>query len=130
MSTAESLDELSYDLEQEGVLVRRQIDRVVVSRGAWATVMFLYEELDPTSKTGTFRAAKIAVVRFRKLRGAYRRHSAFSLASVTEARELTAVFERWFEKMDATAPAEAEERGAEREAEEDGGGDAAPEAWT
>jgi hypothetical protein len=97
----ETLDELSYDVEEDGVLVRRQIDRVVVARGAWATLMFLYEELDRA--TGSFRAPKIAVARFKKFRGAYRRHSVFTLASVAEARALTDVFERWFEKMDATA---------------------------
>jgi hypothetical protein len=97
----ETLDELSYDVEEDGVLVRRQVDRVVVARGAWATVMFLYEELDRA--TGAFRAPKIAVARFKKLRGAYRRHSVFTLASIAEARALTDVFERWFEKMDPTA---------------------------
>jgi hypothetical protein len=116
---AESLDELSYDLEEEGTLVRRQLDRAVVARGAWATVMFLYQELD--RDTGGFGAAKIAVARFKKLRGAYRRHSVFTLASVAEARDLTAVFERWFDEMDATAPQAAEDP-------EDRGDDAFEEA--
>jgi hypothetical protein len=97
MPMADSLDEASYDQEVDGVLVRRQLERVVLARGAWATVMFLYEELD--RETGGFGAAKIAVVRFRKLRGAYRKQSAFAIAGAAQAREVNAVLARWAEKM-------------------------------
>ena len=43
---AETLDELTYDYEDEGVLVRKEIDRAVLTKGSWATVMFLFQELD------------------------------------------------------------------------------------
>ena len=57
----ESLDELTYDYEDEGVLVRKQIDRAVLTKGSWATVMFLFQELDRAK--GKFRAPKMAIVR-------------------------------------------------------------------
>jgi hypothetical protein len=114
----DALEELTYDAEEDGVLVRRQLERVVLGGGAWATVMFLYEELDRA--TGTFRAPKISVARFKKFRGAYRRHSAFTLASIAQARALTDTFERWFEKMEATAPEDASEE--DRGSDDDHGG--------
>jgi hypothetical protein len=100
----DAVEELSYDVEEDGVLVRRQLERVVLGGGAWATVMFLYQERD--RRSGAFGAPKISVVRFKKLRGAYRKHSAFTLASVEQARALTDTFERWFDKMEETAPDE------------------------
>ncbi|MDB4980841.1 MAG: hypothetical protein JWM82_1593 [Myxococcales bacterium] len=115
MSMSDALDELTYDVEEDGVLVRRQVERVVLAGGAWATVMFLYQERDRTS--GVFGAPKISITRFKKFRGAYKRHAAFTLASVEQARALTDTFERWFEKMDETAP---EETDARREHREDG----------
>ena len=33
---AETLDELTYDYEDEGVLVRKQLDKVVLTKGSWA----------------------------------------------------------------------------------------------
>jgi hypothetical protein len=105
---AETLDELTYDYEDEGVLVRKQLEKVVLTKGSWATLMFLYQELDKTA--GTFRAPKIAIVRFKKFKGAYRKQSSFNVSSEKQARQITGVFESWYAKMsEATAPGEAAE---------------------
>jgi len=66
----ESLDELTYDYEDEGVLVRKQIERAILTKGSWATVMFLFQELDRAK--GKFRPPKMAIVRFKKSKGSYR----------------------------------------------------------
>ena len=111
------LDELTYDCEDDGVLVRKQLERVILARGVWATVMFLFQELD--RETGAFRAPKIAVVRFQKWRGGYRKQSAFTLSGGAQVRELTAVLSAWGEKMrsmgatDEDPDLDADEQGAE-----------------
>ena len=106
---AETLDELTYDYEDEGVLVRKQLDKVVLTKGSWATLMFLYQELDKAA--GTFRAPKIAIVRFKKFKGAYRKQSSFNVSSEKQARQITEVFEKWYPKMGEAGEAEADEAG-------------------
>jgi hypothetical protein len=96
----DALDELTYDHEDDGVLVRKQLERVVIARGAWATVMFLYEELDRA--TGSFGAPKIAFVRLKKSRGAYRKHASFTIAGGDETRRLGAILAGWSAKMGET----------------------------
>jgi hypothetical protein len=96
---AETIDELSYNYEDEGTLVRKELDKVVLTKGSWATIMFLYQELDKAS--GKFRAPKIAIVRFKKFRGAYRKQSSFNVSSEKQARQITDVFEKWYAKMEA-----------------------------
>jgi hypothetical protein len=108
MLISEDLDELTFELEADGVLVRKQLDRVVLTRGAWATVMFLYQDLDRA--TGAFRAPRAAIVRFQKWRGGYRKHASFNLSSAEQALELVDVLGRWAAKM-----------GAQHEDGEDGG---------
>lgn len=98
---AETLEELTYNYEDDGVLVRKEMDKTVLTKGSWATVMFLYQELDKAS--GKFRAPKIAIVRFKKARGAYRKQSSFNVSSEKQARQITAVFEQWYPKMAAAA---------------------------
>ena len=50
---AETIEEVSYNYEDEGKLVRKEMKKEVLTKGAWATVMFLYEELDrKTEKWG------------------------------------------------------------------------------
>ncbi len=112
---AETLDELTYDYEDEGVLVRKQLDKAVLTKGSWATLMFLYQELDRTS--GKFRAPKIAIVRFKKFKGAYRKQSSFNVSSEKQARQITDIFEGWYPKMATSTEPEAgeDEGGADDE---------------
>ena len=91
---AETLDDLSYDYEDEGKLVRKEVNRAVLSKGAWATVMFLYQELD--RKTEQFREPKIAIVRFKKSNGVYRKQSSFNISSERQARQVVEVIEKWY----------------------------------
>ncbi|HEY2729362.1 MAG TPA: hypothetical protein VGK52_05425, partial [Polyangia bacterium] len=95
----EALDDLTYDYEDDGVLVRKQLDRVILARGGWATVMFLYQELDRDA--GTYRAPKMAIVRFKKWKGAYRKQSSFNISNEKQARQMVDVFEGWYPKMRA-----------------------------
>jgi hypothetical protein len=114
---AETLDELTYDYEDEGVLVRKEIDRVVLTKGGWATIMFLFQELDRTS--GKFRAPKMAIVRFKKSKGSYRKQSSFNISSEKQARQIAGVFESWYPKMvAATGGAEADGEAADGSSDE------------
>jgi len=99
---AETLEDLTYDYEDEGVLVRKQLDRAILTKGTWATVMFLFQELDRAK--GKFRAPKMAIVRFKKAKGSYRKQSSFNISNEKQARQVTEVFERWYPKItEATA---------------------------
>ena len=103
---AETLDELTYNYEEEGKLVRKELERTVLTKGGWATLMFLFQELD--RKSGKFRAPKMAIVRFKKSKGSYRKQSSFNISSEKQARQIVAVFEGWYPKIaEATAAASA-----------------------
>ena len=116
---AETLDELTYDYEEDGTLVRKEIDRVVLTKGGWATMMFLFQELDRNS--GKFRAPKMAIVRFKKSKGAYRKQSSFNISSEKQARQIAEVFEQWYPKIQA-----ATQETAQAEGDESDEGDDAP----
>ncbi|HEY2729059.1 MAG TPA: hypothetical protein VGK52_03905, partial [Polyangia bacterium] len=79
----------------------KQLDRVILARGGWATVMFLYQELD--REAGTYRAPKMAIVRFKKWKGAYRKQSSFNISNENQARQIVEVFEGWYPKMRAVS---------------------------
>ena len=100
---AETLEELTYDYEDEGTLVRKQIDKMVLTKGSWATVMFLFQELDRAK--GKFRPPKMAIVRFKKSKGTYRKQSSFNISNEKQARQIVEVFEGWYPKI-ATVTAE------------------------
>lgn len=116
---AETLDELTYDYEEDGTLVRKELDRVVLTKGGWATMMFLFQELD--RKSGKFRAPKMAIVRFKKSKGSYRKQSSFNISSEKQARQIAAVFEQWYPKIEEKLGEAA--AGSDADGDEPPGGD-------
>jgi hypothetical protein len=108
---AETLEELTYDYEDEGTLVRKQIDKVVLTKGSWATVMFLFQELDRAK--GKFRPPKMAIVRFKKSKGTYRKQSSFNISNEKQARQIVEVFEAWYPKIAEVAAALGEDGGSD-----------------
>ena len=117
---AETLDELTYDYEEEGTLVRKELDRMVLTKGGWATMMFLFQELD--RKSGKFRPPKMAIVRFKKSKGSYRKQSSFNISNEKQARQIAEVFEQWYPKM-AAAMTAADGESSDDEGGQDGGHD-------
>lgn len=77
-------------------LITKQLAKEVLSKGSWATVCFLVQDLDRQKKI--YRAPKISVRRYKKSGGAYRYQSGFNISSEKQARELTTIIEKWFGK--------------------------------
>ena len=76
------LDEISYDMEVDGDLVRRQLSRRIWERRGWATVMVLFEE-----KRGEAWVQKLAIYRMRRRGEGWQKHARVSLPGDV-AREL------------------------------------------
>lgn len=91
---AETVDELTYDYEDEGKLTRRQLDKKILTKGAWSTIMFKFEELD--RKTDEWRPPKAAIVRYKKFNGQYRKQSNFNISSPKQAMAIMEVLAEWF----------------------------------
>jgi hypothetical protein len=70
------LDEVTYDLEVDGEEVRRTLHRRVWQRGGWATVAIAYQE---RAAGGDWKPAKLALLRFQRVRDAWKRHAAVTL---------------------------------------------------
>ncbi len=93
---AESVDELSVNYEEGGVLLCRQLDKYVLSKGAWATVMFLYQDLNRQS--GEYGPEKVTIRRFQKRDGTYIPRSKFNISSLDQGRKIASALQDWIEK--------------------------------
>ena len=93
------LDEVTYDLEVDGEQVRRVLHRHVMEKGAWATVVMAYEERGPD---GDWKRGKLALIRLQKVRDAWKKHAAITLAG-PDALALADAITSWrpdFEALD------------------------------
>lgn len=88
-----SVDELTVDYEEDGILKIREQGKEVLSKGAWATVLFRYQEWLP--ETDTYGPSRYTLRRYKKIGGEYRQQSKFTISSTEQARRLTEALSRW-----------------------------------
>jgi hypothetical protein len=85
------LDDVTDELEVDGEQVRRTLARKVWEARGWATVTIAYQE---RGRDGAWKPAKLAVLRLQRVREAWKKHAAITLAGPA-ALDLAATVERW-----------------------------------
>lgn len=93
------LDEVTYELEVDGELVRRELGRKVWERGAWATVAIAFTERGEDG----WKPAKLVVIRLQRVREAWKKHALITLRG-DEAAALGDAIAGWREALASDDP--------------------------
>lgn len=92
----ESVDDLTVEYEENGQILLKQLDKVVLTRGAWATVLFRYQQWRP--ETSDYGPDKYLIQRYKKFGGEYRKQSKFNISSADQARKIVEALTAWLEE--------------------------------
>ena len=92
---AENTDELSVNYEEEGILVVKEIDKEILSKGAWTTILFRYQDFDKT--TQEYGPDKFTIRRYQKRNGQYQTKSKFNISSAAQAQKIVETLAKWLE---------------------------------
>ena len=92
---AETVDEISIEYEEDGVLLVKEIDRAVLSKGAWATLIFRYRQWDRARED--YGPDRFTIRRYRKIKGNYVPQSKFNISSREQAEKIVAALSGWIE---------------------------------
>ena len=92
---AENTDELSVNYEEEGILVTKEIDKEILSKGAWTTILFRYQDFDKT--TQEYGPDKFTIRRYQKRNGQYQTKSKFNISSTAQAQKIVETLAKWLE---------------------------------
>lgn len=90
---AETIDELTMNYEEDGVQLVEELDKAVLSKGAWTTILFKYRQLD--KKTNEMGKVQFTIRRYRKMSGMYRQQSKFNISSQDQAQKIVEVLSGW-----------------------------------
>jgi hypothetical protein len=104
---ASTVDEITINFEEEGVLLCKELQKEILTKGSWATLMFKYQDLDKT--TNSFKAPKISIRRYQKRNGEYKTMSKFNISSIAQAKKVIEVLAKWTEGENEAADAGAED---------------------
>lgn len=95
---AETIDELTVNYTDEGTQTVKELDKVVLSKGAWSTIIFRYQDLD--RKSGDFGPDKYTIRRYQKRNGQYMQKSKFNISSKAQAEGIIEALQGWIKDAD------------------------------
>lgn len=87
---------LTVEYEENGQILTKELDKVILSKGAWTTILFRYQELD--TDTDAYGPDKYTIRRYRKSGGEYRMQSKFNISSSDQARKIVEALSGWLEQ--------------------------------
>lgn len=88
-----TVDDLTIDYEEGGILTTKQTDKVILSKGAWVTIMFRYQLWD--AATESYGEDKFTIRRFQKRNGEYTARSKFNITNSKQAKMIIDALQKW-----------------------------------
>jgi len=90
---ASKAEDLTINYEEDGVLIVKELDKVVLSRGAWATVLFKFVQWDRARND--YGPERYSIRRYRKIDDEYRQQAKFTISSKEQAQKIIDALQKW-----------------------------------
>ncbi|MDO9423353.1 MAG: hypothetical protein Q7T40_04095 [Methylobacter sp.] len=90
---AETVDELTVTYEDGDIETVKELDKKVLTKGAWATVMYRYQDWNRAKEE--YGPDKYTIRRYQKLNGEYKQKSKFNISSKDQAKAIIEALEDW-----------------------------------
>jgi len=86
-------DDLTIDYEDNGILTTKQTDKMILSKGAWVTILFRYQTWDKSKEA--YSEDKYTIRRFQKRNGEYSARSKFNITNAKQAKMIIDTLQGW-----------------------------------
>ena len=90
---ASTPEELTINYSEGGVDVVKELDKRVLSKGAWTTIIFRYQDWVPSKEE--YSKDKYSIRRYQKRNGEYQQKSKFNISSPDQAKQLIEALQEW-----------------------------------
>lgn len=87
------VNELTVNYTEGDQQLVKELDKVILSKGAWATVIFRYQDWDKAK--AAFGPDKFTIRRYQKRNGEYFQKSKFNISSSDQARKVIEALQHW-----------------------------------
>lgn len=93
---AETIDELTVDYTDGDIKTVKELDKKVLSKGAWSTIIYRYQDWDRSKEE--YGADKYTIRRYQKRNGEYQQKSKFNISSAKQATAIIDALQDWIKK--------------------------------
>ena len=91
----EKAEDLTVSYVEDGIETTKELDKVILTRGGWATLIFRYQDWDRAK--GAYGPDKYTIRRYQKRNGEYRQQSKFNISSRAQAEALVNALQGWMD---------------------------------
>jgi len=93
---AETIDELTISYTEDGIETTKELDKKVLSKGAWSTIIYRYQDWDRAKEE--YGKDKYTIRRYQKRNGEYQQKSKFNISSADQAKQLIEALQGWVDE--------------------------------
>jgi hypothetical protein len=93
---ASDVNDITMEYEEDGVVIVKELDKEILSKGAWATILFRYQQWDKRKKE--YGDDSYSIRRYQKVHGEYMQKSKFTISSAKQAEKIVAALQHWMKK--------------------------------
>lgn len=94
----EKAEDLTVSYTEEGIETTRELDKVILSKGSWTTILFRYQDWDRAKSD--YGPEKYTIRRYQKRGGEYRQQSKFNISSRAQAEALIKALQGWLDEAE------------------------------
>jgi hypothetical protein len=92
-SMATTTEELTVTYEEDGIETVKELDKEILTKGAWCTIIFRYQDWNRSKEE--YGPDKYTIRRYQKRNGQYQQKSKFNISSKDQAEKIIAALEKW-----------------------------------
>lgn len=90
---SDSVDGLTITYVEDGIEKVKELDKVILTKGAWCTIMFRYQNWDAAKQE--YKPPCYAIRRYQKRAGEYKMRSKFNISSDDQATKIIEALQNW-----------------------------------
>ncbi len=95
---ASTVDELTVEYTEGDQVTVKELDKKVLTKGAWATLIYRYQDWD--ARKEEYSKDKYTIRRYQKRNGEYMQKSKFNISSPDQARAIIEALEDWLKEAE------------------------------
>lgn len=90
---SEDVNELTVTYTEDGIDTVKELDKRILSKGAWATIIYRYQDWNRAKQE--YGPDKYTIRRYQKRNGQYQQKSKFNISSADQAEKIIAALNDW-----------------------------------
>ena len=90
---AVDINEISINYKEDDILIVKELAKEVLTKGAWTTIMFKYQEWNRTKEE--YGDDRYTIRRYRKMNNEYKQQSKFNISNKKQAQMIIDILKQW-----------------------------------